>query len=265
MTAPSPPDPAVPASPGPADPPPRPAWQRKLAACLFFVPGGLRAWRLMKDTPLRLGDLRRSYDRSALDEAQAGDDPLALFERWLADAVSAVRPPDEPNAMTLATVQPDGTPAARTVLLKGFDRHGLVFYTNRESRKGAALAARPDVSLLFWWAALQRQVEILGTAAPVDAAETAAYFHSRPVTHQAGAWASRQSTVIASRAALEERIRETMARFAGREIPVPPFWGGYRITPRSIEFWQGRPSRLHDRLRYTRRADGGWDRVRLSP
>ena len=201
-----------------------------------------------------LASLRREYSRAGLSEDDLAPTWLAQFHRWFADA-TALR---EPNAMVLATA--DGAPSSRTVLLKRVDERGFVFFTNRTSRKGRELAANPVASLLFPWIDLERQVIVVGTVEPVSDEETTAYFHSRPREAQLGAWASRQSTVLADRAQLEARFRAVEARYPG-EVPVPDFWGGLRVVPTSVEFWQGRPSRLHDRLRYL--ADGSVER--LSP
>jgi pyridoxamine 5'-phosphate oxidase len=186
-----------------------------------------------------------------------------LWERWLAEAVkSGIR---EPNALVVATADVAGQPSTRMVLLKGADRRGFVFYSNYESRKAGALAANPRASLLFPWHELERQVIVEGSVEKVSVEESTAYFHSRPLGSQVGAWASAQSTVLAGREELERRVEERMAEFQGKVVPLPPFWGGYRVVPAAIEFWQGRPSRLHDRLRYTRQSDGTWCRQRLSP
>lgn len=207
-------------------------------------------------------EVRKEYRRGSLLEADAGPDPLVMFGAWLQAAVaSGVR---EPNAMTLATSTPDGRPAARVVLLKSFDAEGFVFFTNYESRKGRELAANPHAALVFWWGELERQVRIEGTAAQVSAAESDAYYHSRPLGARLGAWASAQSSVIPGRAVLEERLAEVMARYEGQEPPRPPFWGGYRLHPEAIEFWQGGLHRLHDRLLYTRTLSG-WQLARVSP
>lgn len=211
---------------------------------------------------MNLSDLRLSYSRAALTEASADRDPMVQFGAWFSQALAAEVP--EPNAMTLATAAADGTPNARTVLLKGFDERGFVFYTNYESRKGRELEANPRASLLFYWAELERQVRMTGRVERVDAAESDAYFRSRPRGHQAGAWASRQSEVLDGRDALDRQALEAAARFAEGEIPRPPQWGGYRVVPDVYEFWQGRENRLHDRLEYVREA-GGWRIRRLSP
>lgn len=241
----------------------RPHTRSKLASFLFYVPFGLRMWKIYKGTGTAVADLRRDYRLSGLDEKDLAPEPLAQFEKWFNDALAARVL--EPNAMMLATAGEDGAPAARTVLLKGFDARGFVFYTNYESRKGRDLAANPRTALLFAWLPLERQVEIRGRVEQTSRAETENYFYSRPIDSQLGAWASHQSTVLVDRAELERRINELMQKYRGSTVPVPPHWGGYRVVPESIEFWQGRPSRLHDRLRYTRQTDGSWKIERLSP
>ncbi len=211
-----------------------------------------------------LSFLRKDYDQGGLREADADDDPIVQFERWFAEAIASSSP--APDAMTLATVDSAGRPSGRVVLLKGVDRGGFVFYTNYESRKGRELAGNRNASLTFFWPELERQVRIDGVTSMVDPAESDAYFASRPEGSRIGAHASAQSTVLAHREELEERVRTLEAEFAGREIPRPRHWGGYRLMPREIEFWQGRPSRLHDRLRYVLAEDGvTWRRERLSP
>lgn len=216
----------------------------------------------MTQHPPDLAALRREYSLAGLDEADLAPTWHEQLAAWLAQAVAARL--TEPNAVVLATATPDGSPSARTVLLKGFDARGLVVFTNLTSRKGREVAANPRASLVAAWVALERQVVVAGAVEPVSRAETAEYFSSRPRASQIGAWVSRQSSVLASRAVLEERRRELEQRFAGGPVPVPDFWGGLRVVPESVEFWQGRPSRLHDRLRF-RRADGGWLVERLSP
>ena len=213
--------------------------------------------------PLVPQDLRIDYGRGQLAEADAAADPVAQFGRWFADARAANVP--EPNAMTVATADASGAPSARVVLLKGFDERGFAFFTNYDSRKGRELAANPRAALCFYWQPLERQVRIEGTVERVSRAESEAYFRTRPASAQVGAWASRQSSVIRSREELEQHERELAARFAGGPVPLPDFWGGFRVVPAAVEFWQGRPSRLHDRILYTRAGDGTWARQRLSP
>lgn len=208
-------------------------------------------------------DLRVEYRLGQLDEAAVAPDPVDQFARWFADAQAAGVA--EANAMTLATADAAGRPAARIVLLKGFDARGFVFFTNYASRKGRELEANPRACLCFFWQPVERQVRIEGAVEKVSRAESEAYFHSRPPAAQIGAWVSHQSRVIASRDELTAREAELAARFAGGPVPLPDFWGGYRVVPDEVEFWQGRPSRLHDRLRYQRNEAGGWDVERLSP
>ncbi|WP_412023137.1 pyridoxamine 5'-phosphate oxidase [Burkholderia cepacia] len=211
-----------------------------------------------------LADLRINYSRASLDEADAAPDPFAQFDRWFKEALAAKLP--EPNTMTLATVGDDGRPSARIVLIKGVDERGFVFFTNYESRKGRDLAAHPQAALLFYWIELERQVRIEGRIEKTSAEESDRYFASRPLGSRIGAWASEQSAVIDSRATLEAREKAVSERY-GDAPPRPPHWGGYRLVPDAIEFWQGRPSRLHDRLLYTRDANAspGWTISRLSP
>ena len=211
-----------------------------------------------------LADLRINYSRASLDEADAAPNPFAQFDRWFKEALDARLP--EPNTMKLATVGEGGRPSARIVLIKGVDERGFVFFTNYESRKGRDLAANPYAALLFYWIELERQVRIEGRIDKTSADESDRYFSSRPLGSRIGAWASEQSAVIDSRATLDAREKEISTRF-GDDPPRPPHWGGYRLVPDSIEFWQGRPSRLHDRLLYTRDAASphGWTMSRLSP
>lgn len=208
-----------------------------------------------------LAALRREYTRHGLEERECAPDPIDMFERWFKEAQLAGVP--EPNAMTLATVGPDG-PNARTVLLKGADAHGFVFYTNYNSHKGQELAHDPRAALLFFWAELERQVRVQGTVERMPHDASQAYFHQRPRGAQIGAWVSQQSSPIEGRHVLEARLAELEEEYAGREVPLPPYWGGYRLRPAVIELWQGRPNRLHDRIVY-RRDGSEWRRHRLSP
>jgi pyridoxamine 5'-phosphate oxidase len=210
-----------------------------------------------------LHDLRAEYRKGALDAATVAADPISQFSQWFDDAVGAKLP--EPNAMVFATADASGVPSARVLLLKGFDERGFVFFTNYASRKGRDLAANPRAAMVFFWQALERQVRVEGSVEKVSRAESDLYFHSRPRESQIGAWVSQQSRVIGSRAELEAREAEYISKFAGGAVPLPDFWGGYRLLPESVEFWQGRPSRLHDRVVYIRQADGAWKIDRLEP
>jgi pyridoxamine 5'-phosphate oxidase len=210
-----------------------------------------------------LTDLRREYASRALDEQDAHPDPIAQFTAWFDEALKSQLL--DVNAMTLATASAKGEPSARTVLLKGADASGFVFYTNYDSAKGRDLAANPRASLLFFWAELERQVRINGSVTKTTAAESDRYFHSRPIESQIGAAISEQSRPIAHRSVLERKFEELVTKYKDAEVPRPANWGGYRLAPDAIEFWQGRKSRLHDRLLYTRQADGSWARSRLAP
>lgn len=208
-----------------------------------------------------LPEMRQDYAAQGLTRADLASEPLEQFRRWFEDARGATR---EPNAMTLATVDPAGRPSARTVLLKGIDDRGLTFFTNLESHKARELAANPRAALVFWWEPLARQVRFEGEVERVGDAEADAYFATRPRGSQMGAWASAQSTVIPDRAALEAAEQACQARFGDGPVPRPAFWGGFRLVPERVEFWQGRVNRLHDRLRYTRTATA-WRVERLAP
>jgi pyridoxamine 5'-phosphate oxidase len=200
--------------------------------------------------------------REGLVEADVDPDPVVQFGRWFDDAQAAGLV--EPSAMALATAGPDGVPSARMVLLRGVDQRGFVFYTNYESRKAAELAANPRAALVFWWGELQRQVRVEGPVERTSQEESAAYWRTRPPGSRLSAWASPQSQVIPGRAVLDERVAELAARHPDGDVPLPPFWGGYRLVPEVVELWQQRPNRLHDRLRYTR-TPGGWRIERLAP
>ncbi|WP_145908202.1 pyridoxamine 5'-phosphate oxidase [Kitasatospora viridis] len=207
--------------------------------------------------------MRRQYEEEGLAESDLAADPVTQFSRWFAQAERAGL--DEPNAMVLSTADAAGRPSSRTVLLKGYDRRGFVFFTNYGSRKGTELAANPHAALLFPWHPIQRQVTVTGRVERTGRDETAAYFRIRPHGSQLGAWASEQSSPVASREVLERRFAELESRYPeGEGVPVPPFWGGFRVVPQAVEFWQGRPNRLHDRLRYTA-GPGGWTVERLCP
>jgi len=211
-----------------------------------------------------IADLRREYARARLDEADVSHDPFVEFARWFAEAQDAEVP--DANAMTLATATVDGVPSARIVLLKAFDQRGFVFFTDYRSLKGAELEANPRAALVLYWHELERQVRITGGVALTTHEESEQYFRSRPLGSRLGAWASHQSRVIPGRAALERDLRSVEERFKGGDVPLPAHWGGYRVVPDTIEFWQGRESRLHDRIRYVREGGGkGWRVERLSP
>ncbi|HQY46843.1 MAG TPA: pyridoxamine 5'-phosphate oxidase [Usitatibacteraceae bacterium] len=211
---------------------------------------------------MNIADIRKDYALRRLDESDVDADPFKQFHAWLREAIEAQVP--EPTAMTLATAGASGRPAARIMLLKALDDRGFVFYTNYASRKGAELEARPAAALTFFWKELERQVRVEGAIEKVSAAESDEYFASRPLGSRIGAWASTQSATIESRQWLEARVKAAEAQH-GESPPRPPHWGGYRVIPDWLEFWQGRQSRLHDRIAYTRGAGGGWQVTRLSP
>lgn len=212
-----------------------------------------------------LSDMRREYTKLGLREEDADPNPVRQFAHWFEQAVATnTGEVFEPNAMTLSTVTSTGTPASRVVLLKGFDDAGFVFFTNYESDKGRELEANPWAALCFWWPALERQVRITGKVSKVSRAESEAYFATRPRGSQLGAWVSRQSQVVSGRAALESELARLEKQYEGQPVPTPLHWGGYRVAPEVFEFWQGRPNRLHDRLRY-RRDGQRWIIERLSP
>lgn len=218
----------------------------------------------MDETPIsELTGLRHEYDARGLRRADLHSDPFKQFGAWFAAALAAdIR---DVNAMTLATATPDGKPSVRIVLLKAFDDRGFTFFTNYDSEKGKQLEANPHAALNFFWPKIERQIRISGTVERTSREDSAAYFHSRPPGSRLGAWVSKQSEVIDSRQILDARLEQMEERFADGEIPLPPHWGGYRLKPDQIEFWQGRPNRLHDRFRYSRQADGVWQIDRLAP
>ncbi|TAL05136.1 MAG: pyridoxamine 5'-phosphate oxidase [Verrucomicrobia bacterium] len=234
---------------------------------------------------MAIADLRRDYQADTLERAQLAPDPLEQFQRWFGDAAATSggsrwrkisialyklwhallgHAPADVNAMTLCTVDAQGRPSARTVLLKGADARGFIFFTNYDSRKGAELAANPNAALTFYWSDLERQVCVAGTVTKLSKEESEKYFHSRPRGSQLSAWASKQSAIVENRAALVKQWQEVAAKFPS-EVPLPPNWGGYVLAPARIEFWQGRADRLHDRFCYTKQADGSWKIERLSP
>src|ERR1051326_6759075 len=209
-----------------------------------------------------IADIRKEYILKTLDESCAASDAIEQFTNWWVEAMNSDI--EEVNAMTLATASENGIPSARIVLLKGYDEKGFVFFTNYESQKGRELAENPYVALVLFWPTLERQIRITGRAAKIERDESDSYFHSRPFGSQVGAWASKQSEVLVNREELDQRFGELMARYADQLVPLPPNWGGYRVWPGVIEFWQARLNRLHDRFRYSRTGDCDWKRERLS-
>jgi len=213
---------------------------------------------------MSLADLRENYGRGGLEEGNCQTNPIVQFERWFMEA--QVADLKEPNAMTLSTASTDGRPSGRIVLLKEVSDFGFVFYTNYESRKGQEIQANPFVALTFYWAELERQVRVEGRAEVLSREVSEQYFSTRPKGHRLGAWASNQSRIVYGRQSLESRLREFQALYANSdEVPTPPYWGGYRVVPEAIEFWQGRPNRLHDRIVYRRESESTWTMERLAP
>jgi len=211
---------------------------------------------------MSIADLRKEYTLAGLTEQDLDRDPIEQFKKWLQQAIEVL---PEPNAFVLATADKTGRPSARVVLLKGVDERGFTFFTNYESRKGRELAENPQAAMVFYWAPLERQVCITGDISRLSHEESEAYFKSRPRGNRLGAWASKQSQPVPSRAELENRMRELETRYPGDDIPLPAFWGGYLLAPTRIEFWQGRPNRLHDRFCFSRQAAKPWRLERLSP
>jgi pyridoxamine 5'-phosphate oxidase len=214
-------------------------------------------------TKNNVSKMRKEYTRAELDESTVHPDPFVQFRAWFDAALKADF--EEPNAMTLSTVASSGKPSSRMVLLKSYDEQGFVFFTNYNSQKGQELAQNPRAALLFWWDKMDRQIQVEGEVEKISEQESSEYFNSRPRGSQLGAWVSNQSAVIAGREVLVNRIEQLSKEYEGREIPRPPYWGGYRVKPLVFEFWQGRPNRLHDRLQYRKLADGSWIIERLSP
>lgn len=240
--------------------------------------------RFCYNNGMAIADLRREYKKGELNREDLGDDPIQQFRAWFTQAQPSGNRlwkiaigfykwfqlvlgsnPIEPNVMTLATADASGRPSARTILLKGVDPRGFIFFTNYESRKGHELAENPAAALVFYWSELERQVCISGTVSKLPETESETYFKSRPRRSRIAAWASAQTSVLSDRSQLQAQFAEIEKRFASNDVPLPPFWGGYLLTPERIEFWQGRPSRMHDRFRYARDASGNWKIERLSP
>lgn len=217
----------------------------------------------MKEPKLTIFDLRKDFKKGSLDEHDVERSPFDQFNKWFKEAISSEIP--EVNAMTLATASKTGRPSARTVLLKQYDDKGFVFFTNYESKKAKDISENPQAALLMFWEPLERQIRITGSIEKITVAESFEYFHSRPIDSQLGAWASQQSSEISARALLEKAFGEMLEKFKNGKIPLPPFWGGYRVVPDEFEYWQGRPNRLHDRVSYKLQPDGNWKIARLSP
>lgn len=212
---------------------------------------------------MEIGSLRTDYPQKGLSRQELRQSPFEQFEIWFREATKTEIP--EPNAMSLATVSDNGSPSQRTVLLKCYDKDGFVFFTNYESNKAKHIEKNPKVSILFLWGALARQVQICGTASKISASDSLKYFVTRPRGSQLGAWCSQQSSVISSRTLIELKLKEMKEKFLNRKVPLPSFWGGYRVLPTSFEFWQGQTSRLHDRFLYSRIEDETWNIERLAP
>lgn len=210
-----------------------------------------------------IADIRTEYQLAALDEVVVGDDPIAFFTQWFIEAQKAEI--SEVNAMTIATCGQDLIPKTRIVLLKGLEEDEFIFYTNYNSSKGKDIAQNPNVSLLFFWKELERQVRVQGIATRISTEKSDEYFHSRPIPSQVGAWASPQSSIIPDRNVLDDNFARLEAEYGGKRIPRPEHWGGYAVKPTAIEFWQGRASRLHDRILFTKADEGNWNKVRLAP